>query len=75
MQECQETLDTLKKNLVTAPILVFPEYSNIFHVHVDASSISLGVVLVQPSEGKIGNPLYFTSHKLYNSKNNYTMNE
>jgi hypothetical protein len=31
--------------MVTAPILVFPYWSKEFHVHVDASSIALGVVL------------------------------
>ena len=43
--ECQESLDILKENMVTAPILVFPNWSKEFHVHVDASSIALGIVL------------------------------
>jgi hypothetical protein len=29
------------------------------HVHVDASSIALGVVLAQPCEGDINNPISF----------------
>ena len=42
--ECQESLDILKEKMVIAPILVFPDWSK-FHVHVDASSIALGVAL------------------------------
>jgi hypothetical protein len=30
--------------IVTAPILIFPYWKKEFHVHVDASSIALGVV-------------------------------
>jgi len=43
--ECQEALDTLKENVLTASILVFPDWLNIFHVHVDMSSIVLGAAL------------------------------
>jgi hypothetical protein len=56
-QECQEALDTLKDMLVTTSILVFPDWTKIFHVHVDASSIALGVILVQPDEGNIDYPI------------------
>ena len=43
--ECQQSLDILKDKMVTTPILVFPDWSKEFHVHVDASSIALGSVL------------------------------
>jgi hypothetical protein len=49
--ECQHGLDTLKEKMVTAPILVFPDWEKTFHVHVDASSIALGAILAQPGEG------------------------
>ena len=42
-EECQHSLDTLKENMVTAPILVFPDWNKPFHVHVDASGITLGL--------------------------------
>jgi hypothetical protein len=44
-EECQQILDILKEKMVTSPILVFPNWSKEFHVHVDASSISLGAIL------------------------------
>jgi hypothetical protein len=47
IEECQQSFDTLKQKMVTAPILVFPDWSKEFHVHVNAYSIALGVVLAQ----------------------------
>jgi hypothetical protein len=58
--------------MVTAPILVFPDWSKEFHVHVDVSSIALGEVLAQPREGYIDHLLSFSSRKLSTSEINYT---
>ena len=44
--KCQGSFDTLKAKMASAPILVFPDWNKEFHVHVDASSIALGVVLM-----------------------------
>jgi hypothetical protein len=59
IEESQQSFDTLKQKMVTAPILVFLDWSKEFHVHVDASSIALGVVMTQPGEGDIDHPLAF----------------
>jgi hypothetical protein len=48
--ECQESLDILKENMVTTPILSFPDWTKEFHVHADTSSIEFGAVLAQPGE-------------------------
>jgi hypothetical protein len=61
--------------MVTAPILVFPDLIKDFHVHVNASSISLGEVLAQPGEGEIDHPLSFSSTKLSTDEINYTTAE
>jgi len=44
-------------------------------VHVDASSIELGVVLTQPGEGDIDHPLEFASRKLSTAEVNYNTTE
>ena len=49
--------------MVTTPILAFPDWKLPFHVHVDASSIVLGVILAQPGEG-LDHPIAFASSKL-----------
>jgi hypothetical protein len=58
--------------MVTVPILIFPDWSKEFHVHVDASSIALGVVLAQPGAGYIDHPLAFLRRKLSTAEINYT---
>ena len=62
--ECQGRFDTLKAKMASAPILVFPDWNKEFHVHVDASSTALGVVLVQPGEGDLDHPITYASRKL-----------
>ena len=71
-EECQKSLDILKDRMVTTPILAFLDRKKIFHVHVDASSIALGVILAQPSEGNIDHPIAFASKKLSSVERNYT---
>jgi hypothetical protein len=65
----------LKEKLVTSPILVFPNWSKEFHMHVDASSIELGVVLTQPGEDDMYHPIAFAGRKLSDSQHNYNTTE
>lgn len=74
-EECQKSLDILKEKMVTASILVFPDWKKPFHVHVDASSIALGIILAQAREGGIDHPITFASIKLSSTKRNYTTTE
>jgi hypothetical protein len=73
--ECQHGLETLKENMVTAPILVFPDWAKTFHVHVDASTISLGAILAQPGARDLDYPIAFASMKLSDSKHNHNTTE
>ena len=58
--------------MVTSPILVFPDWKVSFPVHVDTSSIALGVILAQPREGGLDHPIAFASRKLSSVECNYT---
>ena len=64
MEECQKAFHDLKEKLVTAPILVFPNWTKDFHMHVVALSIALGTVLAQPGEGEVDHPIAFVGWKL-----------
>jgi hypothetical protein len=68
--ECQQGLDTFKENMVRTPILVFPNWEKTFHVHVDASGIELGAILVQPGAGELDHPIEFARRKLSESEKN-----
>jgi hypothetical protein len=68
-------LDTLKQNMVTTPILVFPYWENNFHVHVDASTITLGAILAQPGAGDLNHPIAFARRNLSESEKNYNTTE
>ncbi len=69
-EECQKSLYILKEKMVTAPILVFPNGTKEFHVHVDASCIAVGVVLAQPGDGDIDHPIAFASRKWSSAERN-----
>jgi hypothetical protein len=73
--ECQHSLDTLKEKMVTAPILVFPDWEKTFHVHVDASEIAVGDILVQLGARDLDHSIAFASKKLSDSEQNYNMTE
>jgi hypothetical protein len=61
--------------MVRTPILVFPDWEKSFHVHVDASTISLGEILAQPGAGDLDHPIAFISKKLSESEKNYNTTE
>ena len=65
----------VKAKMPSAPILVFPDWNKEFHVHGDASSVVLGVVLTQPGEGDLDHPIAYASRKLLFAERNYTMIE
>jgi hypothetical protein len=64
IEEFQMSLDTLKQKIVTVTILVFPNSSKEFHVHVDSSSIVLRAILEQTGEGEIDHLISFMRRKL-----------
>jgi hypothetical protein len=63
-EDCQHGLDMMKENMVTMPILVFTDWEKTFHIHVDASAITLGAILVHPGAGDLDHPITFASRKL-----------
>ena len=43
--DCEVAFEKLKIALVTAPILRAPNWAEIFHVHIDASTYAIGCIL------------------------------
>jgi len=70
--DCKKSLDILKEKMVTTSILVFPDWKKEFHVHVDASCISLGAVLIQVGIEGLDHPITFASRILSKVEKNYS---
>ena len=73
--ECQQAFEILKRKLVEAPILKFPDWSRKFHVHIDASALAVGAILAQPADDSTDHPNIYASRKLNKAERNYSTTE
>ena len=69
--ECQTAFDRLRKELITAPVLEFPDYMGTFILDTDASNTSLGAVLSNVINGE-ERPLVYASRVLSKTETNYS---
>ncbi|KAK1423916.1 hypothetical protein QVD17_19227 [Tagetes erecta] len=72
--ECVRAFELLKEKLISAPILVAPDWSLPFEVMCDASDFAVGAVLGQRRE-KHFHPIYYASKTLNDAQENYTTTE
>ena len=70
----QDAFDNLKRQLISFPILGFPEYNMPFEVHTDASSKGLGAVLYQEQKGT-KRVIAYASRGLTRSEKNYAVHK
>ena len=68
---CLEAFDTLKKALISAPVLQPPNWEQPFEVMCDTSNFAVGAVLGQRKEGK-PYVIYYASKLLDDAQINYT---
>jgi hypothetical protein len=68
--DCNKSFELLKRKLVEAPNLRFPDWSKKFHVHVDVSNIGIRVFLAQPINESIDHPNVYASRKLFKEEIN-----
>lgn len=71
----QEAFETLKKHLISAPILAYPDFSREFKLYTDASSFGLGAILSQVDDNKLEHVIYYGSRSLSSAEKNYTTTE
>jgi hypothetical protein len=65
----------LKQKLVSAPILVPPNWDKDFDVYVDASNVAIGSILSQKDDSQHDQPIYFASRQLNAAEKNYSVTE
>ena len=66
-----KSIGSIERKLISKPILIFLDWKQIFHVHVDETFVALGTILAQPGEGDIDHPISFSSRKLFDIEKNY----
>ena len=67
---CVEAFETLKKALISAPIVQPPDWNLPFEIMCDASDYAVGVVLGQRVDKKL-NFIHYASKALDNARRNY----
>ena len=73
-ESCLKEFSELKEKLVSAPIIISPDWNSPFEVMCDASGVALGVVLGQ-RKNKILHPIYYASKTLNEAQKNYTLTD
>ena len=69
-EEQEKAFNTMKKILCRETILAYPDFSQPFIIHTDASHTQLGAVISQSSK-----PIAFYSRKLSDAQTRYTTTE
>ena len=71
---CTKAFLQLKEALSTALVLQGPNWELPFHIHIDASSYAIGIVLGQKMES-VEHAIYYISKNLQGAEYNYTVTE
>lgn len=71
-EECQKYFEQLKGKLVLAPIFIFLDWKQFFHVHVDATIFALRIVLARLG-GNLDHPKSFSSRKFLDIEKQFTI--
>ncbi|KAJ9541005.1 hypothetical protein OSB04_027511 [Centaurea solstitialis] len=72
--ECRKSFNFLKQALVSAPVVITPDWTKPFELMCDASDWAVGAVLGQKKD-KIFHPIYYSSKTLNEAQTNYTTTE
>ena len=72
---CQNAFDSVKALLCSAPVLAAPRFDQPFKLHVDASNVGVGAVLLQENAAGIDCPVSFFSRKFNKHQYNYSVIE
>lgn len=72
--QCQQSFDYFKKCLMSAPILQYPNFENIFFITTDASKVAISATLSQ-GEPKNSLPVAYASRTLTDVETRYSTAE
>ena len=72
---CQAAFEKVKALLTSSPVLAAPQLNRPFKLHVDASQVGAGAVLLQEDEQGIDRPVSFFSRKFLSYQSSYSVIE
>ena len=70
----RSTFEEIKSRLVSAPIMLTPDWNNEFEIKCDASDYAMGAILGQRTE-KIFKSIYYVSKTFNEAQENYSTTE
>ena len=73
-EDCMRAFNTLKEKLISAPIVVAPDWNLPFEIMCDASNLTIGAVLGQ-RKNKVFHVIYYASRTLNGAQLNYATTE
>ena len=73
--KCSEAFKRIKSLLMSAPVLVTPQFDKPFVLMVDASDLGVGAVLMQEDHHGVEHPIAYFSQKFNKSQQNYCTSE
>ena len=71
----EEAFELLKEKLVTAPILIYPDFRKEFILYTDASKIALGAILHQKGDDGKEHVIAYENKTLNKAEQNYSTTE
>lgn len=74
-EEAIVAFNEIKKSMISAPVLVNPDFSKHFYIQCDASTMGVGGVLFQMDDGNNERPIAYMSAKLNKAQRNYSVTE
>ena len=74
-ERCDESFESLKSSITSAPILIAQDWKNPFRGHIDASETAVGGTLTQLDADRRDRIIAFFSKKLILAEQNYTVND
>lgn len=72
---CQEVFESVKALLCSAPVLAAPRLDQPFKLHIDASNVGAGAVLLQENVEGVDCPVSYFSRKFNKHQYNYSIIE
>ena len=74
-KEQEEAFQLLKEKLITAPILIYPNFEEPYRLYTDASGLALGAVLQQKGKNGKEGVIAYASKSLTKAEQNYSTTE